>query len=49
MNKTYTIKYRFGPDDTFAVRVVYSREDFIDDIEYFSELGAIDINVKVEE
>ena len=49
MNKKYTIKYRFGSNDTFTERVTYSRIDFVDEIEYLSEIGAIDINVKVEE
>jgi len=49
MNKKYTIQYRFGPHDTFTVRVVHSREDFVDEIEYLAEIGAIDITVNVEE
>ena len=49
MNKTYIIEYRFGKDDTYTIRVTHSREDFVDEVEYLAEIGAVDIIVKVKE
>ena len=47
--KIYTIQYRFGSNDTFTIRSTTSRDDFVDEIEYLVEIGAIDITVNVEE